>query len=298
MTLSVCEIEDPCIAAQHTQAFSSQTNFERRKMKLNEATPARRGYCSAKMLTALTLALAIAPPVAFAQVPVADPKPADAKPAEVRPDSGTDHTFFLTNATQQNDVNDIQLALRNILAGRTRIYAIPSENAIVLHATPDDIERAQKLIAELDRPRKIYRVTYTFTDKDSGQQVGTQAIVLVTVSGERTIFKQGSKVPIATATYDSDNSKANTEFQYQDVGLSIEVTVRGAADELSLSSKIVQSSLAEEKSGFGPQDPVLHQTVFENTTMLAPGKPQVIGSLGVLGTTRKQEISIAAELIK
>jgi type II secretory pathway component GspD/PulD (secretin) len=263
-------------------------------MKLNEAAPARRVYCSAKILTAFALAVVLAAPAAFAQTPASDAKPADAKPADTRPDTGIDQTFFLTNMTQEHDLNDVQTDLRNLLAGRTRIYAIPSLNLISIHGSPEDIERARKLITELDRPRKIYRLTYTITETDNG----TQTIALVATSGDKTTFKQGSKVPIATGSYDSDNSKANTQFQYLDVGLNIEFTVEGRGDGLSLNSKVAQSSLAEEKSGFGPQDPVLRQTVVEGTSALTLGKPLILGSLDIPGTTRKQEIAVVSELVK
>jgi len=128
-------------------------------MKLKDDVIETRVHRSAKMLTAFTLAHVFAAPVAFAQTPAADAKPTDPKPAETRPDTGIDQTIFLTNATQQNDVNDIQTGLRNMLIGRSRIYAVASQNAITIYGSPEDIERARKLIAELDRARRIYRLT-------------------------------------------------------------------------------------------------------------------------------------------
>ena len=267
-------------------------------MKLKDDVIETRVHRSAKMLTAFTLAHVFAAPVAFAQTPAADAKPTDPKPAETRPDTGIDQTIFLTNATQQNDVNDIQTGLRNMLIGRSRIYAVASQNAITIHGSPEDIERARKLIAELDRPRKIYRITYTITETYNGNRTGTQTIALVAATGDKTTFKQGSKVPIATGSYDSDNSKANTQFQYLDVGLNIEFTVEGRVDGLSLNSKVAQSSLAEEKSGLGPQDPVVRQIVLEGTSALTLGKPLILGSLDIPGTTRKQEIAVVSELVK
>lgn len=62
-------------------------------------------------------------------------------------------TFYLTNAWQQNDLNDVQTALRNVLASNVKVYAVASQNAIVMRGTPDELLLAQKLIGDLDKPR-------------------------------------------------------------------------------------------------------------------------------------------------
>lgn len=255
---------------------------------------ARRGFRYTQIVVALLLTAAFAATAAHPQAASDEGKTSDAKPRSVE----ISQTIFLKNLTQPNELSDVQTALRNMLGGRTRIYLVTTQNAISIEGTPEDIQLAQKLVAEFDRPRKLYRLTYTFTDTDSDTRARTQTLAVVAASGERTILKQGSKVPIVTGTYDSDNSKANTQVQYLDVGLTIDVTVVGHADILSLHSKVEQSSLADEKSGVGPQDPVVRQSVFENTTTITPGKPLIIGSIDILGTTRKQEIAVVAELVK
>ena len=62
-------------------------------------------------------------------------------------------TFYLTNASQANDANEIQTAIRNLLDPSTKIYLVPSQNAIVMRATPDQLLLAQKLINDLDHTR-------------------------------------------------------------------------------------------------------------------------------------------------
>ncbi len=62
-------------------------------------------------------------------------------------------TFYLTNASQQNDANEVLTAIRNLLDPSTKIYLVPSQNAIVMRATPDQLLLAQKLLNDLDRAR-------------------------------------------------------------------------------------------------------------------------------------------------
>ena len=61
-------------------------------------------------------------------------------------------TFYLSNTSQTNDLNDIQTALRNVLTN-AKLYAVPSQNAIVMRATPDELLLARKLIDDLDKAR-------------------------------------------------------------------------------------------------------------------------------------------------
>jgi type II secretory pathway component GspD/PulD (secretin) len=244
------------------------------------------------MLAGPILALMLFAPGAAAQTP-----PADAKPAETKPTPETYRTIYLTNIAQQNDANDVQNVLRNMLP-KTRIYYVASQGAITLRGSQEDMQIAQKIVSDLDRVKKIYRLTYTITEIDGDKHAGAQKFSLIVASGSRTDFKQGSRVPIVTGVYEDGKSTPNTQVQYQDVGLSIEAWLDGYVDGLRLHSKVEQSSVAEEKSGVGSQDPVLHQTVLEGTSTLVQGKPLVLGSLDEQGAMRRREIEVVAELVR
>jgi len=242
---------------------------------------------SAPWLPLLASALMLFAPYALVHAQSSDAKPCEAKPA---PDAY--QTLYLANLTEQNDINDVQTDLRNMLP-KARLYSISSQHAISIHGNADDIALAQKILADLDRPRKVYRLTYTITESDNGKSIATQRYTLIAVAGERTVLKQGSRVPIVTGTTDSETP--GSQVQYQDVGLHIEATVDGRGDGLRLRTKVEQSSLSDEKSGLGGQDPVLHQTALEGMATLVSAKSVVLGSLAVPGSTRKQEIEVVSE---
>ena len=205
-------------------------------------------------------------PHAGAQTNPAGSQPSEARPA---PPPETVQTIFLKNATGQNDLNDISTDLRNVLP-KARIFPVQGQNAITLRATEEDLATAQKLIAELDRPRKVYRLTYTITDFENGKRTTSQHFVFLAVAGERTIFKQGSKVPIVIGTVEKETTAQSSEIQYQDVGLSIDATVSGSGETLMLRSKIEQSSLSGEKTAAVAPDPVFQQTVLQGSSELDP----------------------------
>jgi len=62
-------------------------------------------------------------------------------------------TFYLTNVSQQNDANEILVALRNLLDPSLKIYLVASQNALILRATPSELILAEKLINDLDRTK-------------------------------------------------------------------------------------------------------------------------------------------------
>jgi type II secretory pathway component GspD/PulD (secretin) len=243
---------------------------------------------------AFTLMLTLCARSAAAQTQAAS----DAKPAEPTPDQGTYQTFYLTSVTQQRDANDAVTDLRNMLP-RARIYLVDSQNAISMRGSAEDIQAAQKILSDIDRPRKTYRVTYSIIESEGGKNTGTQKIALIVADlGEKTTFKQGSKVPIVTGTTTAGGGGSTSEVQYLDVGLNIEASLEGSPDGVRLRSRVTQSGLAEGASGAGVGDPSIHQTVLEGMSILAPGKPLVLGSLDIPGGTRHEEVEVVSELVR
>lgn len=241
-------------------------------------------------LAAVALALALGKVAAAQTDPLVkgdQPKVVESRTPEVR------QTFFLNNVTEQSDMNDIQTDLRNMLP-RVRVFGMASQYAISVAGSAEDVRLAQGMISDLDRPRKLYRLTYTFTDVDNGRRGESQQYAFVAIQGERTDLKQGTKVPIVTGTSSKDSPSSDTQIQYLDIGLHISATV----SKVGLHSHIERSSLSEEKASVGAQDPIVRQTLLDEATLLPLGKPQVLGTLDIPGATRRQEVSVTAEAVQ
>ncbi len=236
--------------------------------------------------------VAILAGLALPMISIAQPSP-ESSAKESRNIPHVVETIHLKYVTAQRDQNDLQTDLRNMFP-MAKIFAVPTQNAFSISATAEDMEAAKKLIAELDQPHKAYRVTYTITELDNGKRTGTQHIAVVVIAGEKSWIKHGNRVPIVTGSFNEETSKANSQVQYLDVGLNIEAFLDGDR----LHSKVEQSSVAEEKSGMGMQDPIVRQTTIEATSDMTSGKAMVIGSLDIAGTTRSQEIEAVAELLQ
>jgi general secretion pathway protein D len=266
-------------------------------------------------------------------------------------------TFYLSNASQTNDLNDIQTALRNVITNG-KLYAVPSQNAIVMRATPDELLLARKLINDLDkaRPEVVVDVavlevnrthernlgiilpqqftaslqgsttsttsttttgtTTTPTTTNNGLTLNTlgnlnSTNVAVTVSsatanllltdsdtrvlqnpriratdGQKADLKVGSKIPIATGSFQTGaatstvSSLVNTQFQYQDVGVEIEITpVIHYNHDVTLKLKLGIT----QQNGFatltGIQEPIFSQRTVDQTIRLKEGEASVMGGL-------------------
>lgn len=213
----------------------------------------------------------------------------------------TVHTYFLSYASQPNDGNEIQTALRNLLPpDSSKVYFVPSQNAIMVCGAPDQQALAARVIHDLDKPHKSYRINYTFTELENGKRLGTQHFSLIVSNGQRTTVKQGSKVPVATGTYSSTGQTAvQTQFTYLDVGMNFDATFTETAGGGLLKTKVEQSSVAEERSNLaGVQEPVVRQAAFEGSPVLVFGRPAMLSSLDLPNSLRHLDVEVMVEEMK
>jgi len=205
-------------------------------------------------------------------------------------------TFYLTNVSQQNEGNEIVTAVRNLLDPQARVFFVPNQNAVVVSTTPDQLAVAQKLIGDLDRPKKTYRLTYTIAETDGGKRVSAQHFAMVVVTGQRTVMKQGVKVPIVTGSV-TEGASTKSQITYLDIGMNFDASLDEFVNGVRLKTKVEQLSVAEEKSGVGPQDPAIRQTALEGTSFLTPGKPLMLGSLDIPESTRHLDVGVVIEQV-
>lgn len=232
-----------------------------------------------------------------AAVAHAQPETAAAKSATTSGPTST-QTFFLVSSGQIQETNEVVTALRNVLDPRTKVSLVPTRNAILVEGAPDQLALAQKLISELDHPRRTYRLTYTLTEVEGGKRIGVQHYSMIVYPSQRTVLKQGSRVPIITGSYKPENTTQESQVTYVDIGLNFVATLEELGNGGRLNTKVEQSSVAEERSGVGPQDPVIRQSSVEGTSILTMGKPLIIGSLDIPGSTRRLDVDVMMEAVQ
>ena len=91
-------------------------------------------------------------------------------------------TFYLTNLSQPNELQDLVNILRTLLDTQ-RLQQFPSQQAIVVRGTPDQIAMAEKLIADLDkgRPEVVVEVAIMQVTRDKMRNLGINPPASVSV---------------------------------------------------------------------------------------------------------------------
>jgi general secretion pathway protein D len=262
-------------------------------------------------------------------------------------------TFYLTNAWQPNDLTDVAQAVRNVMT-TIKAYPVPSQNAIVIRGTPDELLLAQKLIDDLDKARAevvvdiavmevsknwertlgiawpssasvaLQSTTTSSTSTTSSSTTSSTttptlydlahlkatdfavtigsatANLLLTDSNtkilqnpriratdaQKATMKIGERIPIATGSYQTGastsvvSSLVNTQFQYQDVGVNIEMTPTVHYDhDVTLKIKIEVTSQSGSVTISGVTEPILSQRVVDQVIRLREGEASILGGI-------------------
>ncbi len=92
-------------------------------------------------------------------------------------------TFYLANLSQPTELQDVVNAMRQILE-ISRIQPLPSQGAIVVRGTPDQIALAHKLVGDLDKakPEVIVDVAVLQINRDKSKTLGINPPTSATVA--------------------------------------------------------------------------------------------------------------------
>ncbi len=112
------------------------------------------------------------------------------------------------------------------------------------------------------------------------------------VDGQPAKLRIGDKVPIATGSFQAGvgvggaagagfvNPLVNTQFQYQEVGVNVDITPRVHPNhEISLKAKVEVSSVTGNTNIGGIQQPIISQRTIEHEIRLKEGEVSVLGGL-------------------
>jgi general secretion pathway protein D len=267
-------------------------------------------------------------------------------------------TFYLSNLSQPTELQDVVNTLRQILE-ISRVQPLPSEDAIVVRGTPDQIALAEKLVGDLDKakPEVVVDVAILQVNRDKAHTLGinppTSATVALqnninntnsstsnstsssstagtanqvnlnrlgnlnatdftvtipaatatalfsdsdtkliqnpqirSVDGQKASLKIGERVPIATGSFQPGiggvgiNPLVNTQFQYLDVGVNIDVTPRIHADgDVSMKISMDVSSVTGTQNIGGISQPIIGRKTIEHEIRLKDGEVSLLGGI-------------------
>ena len=159
-------------------------------------------------------------------------------------------TFYLSNLSQPTELQDVVNAMRTILEV-SRIQQLPSQGAIVVRGTPDQVALAQKLVDDLDKakPEVLIDVAVMEVSRDKMKNLGISPPTNVSVAlqpnvNTTTTTSTGSTGGVATSTNgQTTNGVTLNTLAYLNAS-DFQVTIPAASATALLSdsnSKIVQN---------------------------------------------------------
>ncbi len=119
-------------------------------------------------------------------------------------------TFYLANLSQPTELQDVVNAMRQILE-ISRIQPLPSQGAIVVRGTPDQIALAQKLVGDLDKAKAevIVDVAVLQINRDKSRTLGISPPTSATVALQNNITNT-TTTPGSTTSNLTTGSTATT----------------------------------------------------------------------------------------
>ena len=265
-------------------------------------------------------------------------------------------TFYLANVSQTTEIQEVVNTLRSILEIQ-KVQPLPSQGAIVVRGTPDQVLLAEKLINDLDRskPEVVVEVAIMQVSRDKKHNLGinpptslsvslqpnvntnnsgsnnnnngsnnssnginlnrianlnaTDFVVSIpsasatalfsdnntkiiqnptirSVDGQKATLKIGDRIPIATGSFQPGiggvgiNPLVNTQFQYTDVGVNVDITPRiHSVGEVTLKIAMDISSVTGQSNIGGISQPIIGQRKIEHEIRLKDGEPSLMGGM-------------------
>ena len=137
-------------------------------------------------------------------------------------------TFYLSNAATQADQNELLTALRNVLDQTAKIFLVPSQNAIVERATPDQLLLTETLLNNLDRAKSevVIDVAVLEVNRDKARNLGItlpQSISVTPQVNASTTTSSGSTTTGGQTSTNTTLPNINTFYNFTGDNLAVSI---------------------------------------------------------------------------
>jgi hypothetical protein len=189
----------------------------------------------------------------------------------------------------------MRIARRIALLGMLVMLALASQGASAQadKKTENPESAAQNGNAAVNKPLNVYRLDFALSEFLDGKKVNTRSYSVTAREDEMNKLRSGARYPVATATVDK-----GTQFQYLDIGVSIDCRVVERGGYLELNA-VVDSSLIEGADAHGVPNPRIDQPVIgqmksDIRSLIRPGTPTMVSSMEDPASKRRFQLDVTA----
>jgi hypothetical protein len=187
----------------------------------------------------------------------------------------------------------MRIARRIALLGMLVMLALASQGVAQGDKKVDNPESAaQNGSAPVKKPLSVYRLDFALSEFVDGKKVNTRSYSVTAREDETNKLRSGARYPVATASVDK-----GTQFQYLDVGVSIDCRVVERGEYLELNAVIESSDIEGGHGASNPmmgQNPVIGQMKSDIRSLIRPGTPTMVSSMEDPASNRRFQVDVTA----
>jgi len=147
--------------------------------------------------------------------------------------------FFMRNASNAADLQEASKTITSLL-DLTRVQLVPAQNAMILRGTRDQLVLAEKLLADLDKPKPevVIEVAVLEVDRNRLKTIGTNPPTSVSIQ----VVPPGTSASISGGTPNGNSFTLNTIGKV--TGADVLLTIPGASLSFLMSdsnTKVIQN---------------------------------------------------------
>jgi general secretion pathway protein D len=185
----------------------------------------------------------------------------------------------------------IQVEVLQTRRGKARQLGIQPESTATItysHATSSSSSSTKSPLGEIGNLAANYSITLPGATANALLTDSTSRIIqnpeLRSVDGQPAKLRVGDRVPVATGSFSASassvNPLVNTQFQYIDVGVNIDITPRIHPNrDVSLKLAIEVSSVTGTTTIGGIQQPIISQRKIEHDIRMKEGEVSILAGL-------------------
>jgi Tfp pilus assembly major pilin PilA len=174
-------------------------------------------------------------------------------------------------------------------------------------AASAESEAKQKAEADAQKQEKsananAYRVDFSVSEVEEGKKINTRQYSMNSRSGDWNEIKIGTRVPVDS---NKESNSSVYQYQYLDVGTNIRCRLMDQADLTAVGGDVALSVTADitnfaipDQQGQQHTPPVIRQLRISASTVVALGKPMVVGVVDDPNSKRQFQLEVTVTKLK
>jgi hypothetical protein len=163
-------------------------------------------------------------------------------------------------------------------------------------APPEKQEQTSRSEAKI---ANFYHLDFTLSEVEDGKKTNARTYSMLAQVGTLNKLRVGARVPVVTSS-STMNPSNNFQFQYLDVGMSIDCRPQEQQGLLFLGVTLDSSNFTPPPalSSSAPGQPIIHQMRADVNPLVTPGKPTVIATMDDPSSNRQYRLEVVATKVK